>query len=95
MLPVAVRSSEPLDIVATRNLPIETIYVCRLRGRGKLSVSANRPTPSRILLLSTATVAQGKGIVTNKKRAKESAPPMESAFFYCLETPLALTKPLR
>ena len=66
MLPVSVRSSEPLDIVATRNLPLETIYVCRLRGRGKLSVSADRPTPSRILLLSTATVVQGKGIDTNK-----------------------------
>ena len=72
MLPVAARSSEPLDylvsigneaskgiavahtrsarLVATRNLPLVTIYDCRLRGRGKLSVSANRSTPSRVFI---------------------------------------------
>ena len=46
-LPVAARLSEPLDIVATRNLSLVTIYVCRYRGRDKLRVSANRSTPSR------------------------------------------------
>ena len=50
-LPVVGRSAEPLDIVATRILPLVTIYVCRLRGRGKMSVSANRPSPSRRLYL--------------------------------------------
>ena len=42
------RPSEPLDIVAPHILPLETIYVCRWRGRGKMSVSANRPAPSRV-----------------------------------------------
>ena len=42
------RSAEPLDIVATHILPLVTIYVCRLRGRGKMRVSANRPPPSRL-----------------------------------------------
>ncbi len=60
-------STEPLDIVATHILPLVTIYVCRLRGRGKMRVSANRPSPSRVLTFFSRLYKEARGIFGEPK----------------------------
>ena len=69
-LPVAMRSAEPLDIVATHIMPLETIYVCRVRGSGIMSVSANRLSPSRVLI---ACITFSRSSASQPKKMREEA----------------------
>jgi len=58
-------------------LRLETIYVCRFRGRRNASVAASRPAPYCVLLLEVYSTARSRGLAI-------------AHFFYCF--PLRLTR---